>query len=412
MILGIAALGWLFDTMDGQIFLASRSITMRDLLPGVDESVRRQYGSLCTSLFILGWAAGGLIFGVVGDRWGRVKTMALTILLYAGFTGLSALARTWQEFGAIRFLTGLGVGGEFAAGAALVAESMPEAARARALGLLQSLSAVGNVAGAALLGVIVPAWGWRGLYLVGAFPALLAVVVQASFPEPKKWIAARAAAHGRPLGGLRDLFADPRWRTRALVGVSLAIAGVVGLWGIGFYSPELIDEVLGGLPAAELTAIKSRALMLQQVGAFAGMWTFAVIAERRGRIPAFRIAFGAAWASLLLVFLGFRSPSQVYWMWPVLGFGTLMPFGGYALYFPELFPTRLRTTGTGFCYNTGRVVAALGPPLLAWLAIGFNGRTAVSGFRLAAAAVSTCYLIGFAALHWAPETRGLALPED
>ncbi|MEK7767415.1 MAG: MFS transporter, partial [bacterium] len=114
IILGIAALGWLFDTMDGQIFLASRSITLRDLLPGEAESVRRQYGSLCTSLFILGWAAGGLVFGMLGDRWGRAKTMALTILLYAGFTGLSALARTWLEFGALRFLTGLGVGGEFA----------------------------------------------------------------------------------------------------------------------------------------------------------------------------------------------------------------------------------------------------------------------------------------------------------
>jgi len=397
--------------MDGQIFLASRSITMRDLLPGVDEAVRRQDGSLCTSLFILGWAAGGLIFGVLGDRWGRAKTMALTILLYAGFTGLSALARTWMAFGAFRFLTGLGVGGEFAAGAALVAETMPEAARARALGLLQSLSAVGNVTGAALLGLVEPVWGWRGLYVVGALPALLAVVVVFTLKEPPRWIAARAAARDRPLGGLADLFADPRWRTRAVVGVSLAIAGVVGLWGIGFYSPELIDEVLVGFSPAALTAIKSKALVLQQFGAFAGMWTFAVIAERRGRIPAFQLAFAAAWASLLIVFLGFRSPAQIYWMWPLLGFGTLMPFGGYALYFPELFPTRLRSTGTGFCYNIGRVVAALGPPLLAWLAVALHGLEPISGFRLAAVAVSCCYVLGFIALRWAPETRGLALPE-
>src|SRR6185503_16204957 len=116
-------------------------------------------------------------------------------------------------------------------------------------------------------------------------------------------------------------------------------------------------------------------------------------------IPAFRVAFGAAWASLALVFLCFRSPDQIFWMWPVLGFGTLMPFGGYALYFPELFPTRLRTTGTGFCYNTGRVVAAVGPPLLAWLAVALDGRTAIPGFRLAAITVSCCYLLGFAALH-------------
>ncbi len=399
--------------MDGQIFLASRSITMKDLLPDETPAVQRIYGGYCTSLFILGWATGGLLFGMLGDRWGRARTMALTILIYAGFTGLSSLARTWQEFGLLRFLTGLGVGGEFAAGAALVAETMPEPARARALGLLQALSTVGNVMGAWLLGVVVPEWGWRGLYLVGAFPALLAVLVRLTLKEPARWTAAKSASGRRPLGSLRSLFAEPRWRTNALAGVSLAISGVIGLWGIGFYSPELIDEVLGNFPGDELTRIKSKALMLQQVGAFAGMWTFAALAERLGRKPAFRIAFGAAWASLLTVFLGFREPGQIYWMWPLLGFGTLMPFCGYALYFPELFPTRLRTTGTGFCYNTGRVIAALGPPLLAWLGAALAGvHASISGFRLAAVCVSCCYLIGLIALHWAPETRGLPLPEE
>jgi len=483
-VFALAALGWLFDTMDGQIFIASRSITMRDLLPGHPDLIRTQYGSYCTSLFIVGWATGGLIFGTLGDRWGRARTMALTILIYALFTGLSGFARTWLEFGFFRFLTGLGVGGEFAAGTALVAEVMPEAARARALGLLQSLSAVGNVIGAALFGLVEPVWGWQGLYFVGAFPALLAVIVRMGLKEPDRWIAARnAAVSGRKLGRLRDLFIDPRWRRNTLVGLGLAIAGVVGVWGLGFYSPELIDKTIPAMPAAtrgriadligsatprarrsslaalsetelrkytdllqasrlpgegieasvelaperrmrlsallersvepaDMTRLKYKALILQQIGAFFGMFVFGLIAVRIGRRPSFLISFLVAWAAIAVVFLSFQSSSQIWYLWPLLGFGTLMPFAGYAVYFPELFPTRLRTTGTGFCYNVGRYIAALGPPALASLARALDGRFAVPGFRVAAVIVASCYLLGIVTLIWAPETNGRPLPED
>jgi len=483
-VFALAALGWLFDTMDGQIFIASRSITMRDLLAGQPDPIRTQYGSYCTSLFIIGWATGGLIFGALGDRWGRARTMALTILVYAIFTGLSGLARTWIEFGIFRFLTGLGVGGEFAAGAALVAEVMPEPARARALGLLQSLSAVGNIIGAALFGFVEPIWGWQGLYYVGAFPALLAVVVRLGLKEPAIWMAAKGAASAdKRLGRLRDLFIDPRWRRNTLVGLGLAIAGVVGLWGVGFYSPELIDKTIPSMPPetrmkiaalldapsarvravrlaalseaesrryadllqasrlpgeevtvtagltperrtrlgdrlsrsltpADMTRVKFRALVLQQAGAFFGMIVFGAIAVRIGRRPAFLIGFLAAWGSIVTVFLSFHSTDQIWYLWPLLGFGTLMPFAGYAVYFPELFPTRLRTTGTGFCYNVGRYIAALGPPLLAWLAKILDGKFAVPGFKAAAVIVASCYLLGIVTLLWAPETNNQPLPED
>ena len=249
LIFAFAAMGWMFDTMDQQLFTASRSLAMKSLLPDRSMEIQTQYGSWATSLFIIGWASGGLIFGVMGDKWGRVKTMGVTILMYSLFTGLSALAKTFSVFALGRFLTGFGVGGEFAVGAALVAEVMPDKARPHALGMLQALSAVGNLTAAKLLGWVAPHFGWQGLYYIGTLPAIVGLLVFWRLREPEKFMAAKAAAKARTSGALemgrmKDLFAIPRWRRNTLVGLALAIAGVVGLWGAGFWSPELIDSTL------------------------------------------------------------------------------------------------------------------------------------------------------------------------
>lgn len=416
-VFALAALGWLFDTFDQHIFTMSRSYAMRSLMPNDSQGIQTAYGGYATSLFIVGWATGGLIFGTLGDKFGRAKTMALTVLLYAAFTGLSALSQNWWEFGLFRFMTGLGIGGEFAAGAALVAEVMPQEARARALGMLQALSAVGNImAGFALR--LEPYITWRGLYLVGTLPALLAVVVIAGLREPERWVQARRAAQqagaaaSEQFGRFSELFTNPRWRRNALVGLGVAVAGVIGAWGIAFYSPELIDRALSGLPADVLNRYKSWAMVLQQFGAFWGMLGFSYLGTRIGRRPAFIAAFLAAWASILIVFCFFFRADQIWYMYPLLGFGTLAPFGLYAVYFPELFPTRLRTTGTGFCYNVGRYISAVGPLLIGNLALAMESPFPHRGFRAAAVVVACCYLIGMAAVLWAPETKGRPLPED
>ncbi|TAL01738.1 MAG: MFS transporter, partial [Verrucomicrobia bacterium] len=148
-VLVVAALGWLFDCLDQQLFIHARLPAMRALVPGGNPV---QWGSYATSIFLLGWATGGLIFGAIGDRFGRARTMLMTILLYSICTGLSAMSRSFWDFAVYRFLTGLGVGGEFAVGVALVAEVMPDRSRTGALGLLQALSAVGNIT-AALIGM-------------------------------------------------------------------------------------------------------------------------------------------------------------------------------------------------------------------------------------------------------------------
>lgn len=208
-------------------------------------------GDIATSIFIAGWATGGLFFGMLGDRIGRAKTMMITILLYSLFTGLSALSVGLWDFAFYRFLTGLGVGGEFAVGVALVAEVMPNNARPYTLGLLQALSAVGNVSAAMVnlsLGLAeeqgLPYSPWRIMFLIGAIPALLALVVRRYLKEPEQWTAASTSElKEKQLGSYTALFKHPVWRKHALLGLVLGCAGVVGLWSVGFYTPDLTREI-------------------------------------------------------------------------------------------------------------------------------------------------------------------------
>lgn len=552
-VLIVAALGWIFDCLDQQLFNLARMPAMQDLLrPSAGEAASpgdvAYYGGIATSVFLIGWATGGLIFGIMGDRIGRTKTMMWTILIYSVFTGLSAFSTSIWDFSFYRFLTGLGVGGEFAVGVALVAETMPERARPFALGLLQALSTVGNISAAFIsmglghleetgvlgqmgfLGVKVTAW--RAMFVIGTLPALLAIVVRMRLKEPERWthqVAEKGAKY--KAGSLRELFGDPRWRKRAIVGMMLASAGVIGLWGIGFFSfdlsrtvflkrfqgeareqfgtemdrdfvrlvinspdelkaaekkvnagdllgpkpgdktpeilyatalelqkkgesvtPQLVldfldrpetkpkpqtaeqrqqrQEYLAGSPTAgatleslettiskrvgdvkgSLTRWAAITSLMFNVGAFFGVYIFSHVTARIGRRPTFAIAFLMAMASTAWVFLTLDSTSQVFWKIPIMGACQIAIFGGYAIYFPELFPTRLRSTGISFCYNVGRYVAAVGPP-----ALGFLTKDVFKNYdepmRYAGVAMCSVFLLGLLVLPFAPETKGKPLPE-
>ena len=437
-VLVVAALGWLFDCLDQQLFNLARKPAMETLLAtagaAADPKAVDFFGGLSTCIFLAGWATGGLIFGVVGDKIGRAKTMMITILIYSLCTGLSAISRGFWDFAFYRFITGLGVGGEFAVGVALVAEVMPDRARPYALGLLQALSAVGNF-GAALIGIglglaqksfengLIAGWEpWRWKFVIGALPAVLALVIRAGLKEPERWqeLKRQAAADGTALGGYGALFADPRWRRNAIIGMLLACAGVIGLWGIGFFAIDLQRSVLkktfesqgltGSDLASRLTIWSGIASMMIQVGAFAGMMLAARLCQRLGRRAFFAIFFTAAMASTMVVFRYLDDFSDFWWMLPIMGFCQLSLFAGYAIYFPELFPTRLRSTGTSFCYNVGRFVAASGPFLLGQLS-----STVFAGspepMRPAGLAMCLVFLLGLAVLPFAPETKGRPLPE-
>ena len=436
-VLIVAALGWLFDCLDQQLFNLARKPAMETLLGAAGPADPKDvafYGGLATCIFLLGWATGGLIFGVIGDRFGRAKTMMITIVIYSICTGLSALSRGFWDFAFYRFITGLGVGGEFAVGVALVAEVMPDRARPHALGLLQALSAVGNFIAAAIgigLGELqimshtgkLAGWEpWRWKFVIGALPALLALVIRAGLEEPERWRALKesAARGGQALGGYGALFADPRWRRHAVVGMLLACAGVIGLWGIAFFSIDLVrsvfqkqfvaDGLSGPALAGKLTKYQGLSSMMIQVGAFASMMLAAPLCQRIGRKPFFAISLTAAMLSTAMVFRYLSRPSDIWWMLPIMGFCQLSLFAGYAIYLPELFPTRLRSTGTSFCYNVGRFIAAGGPFLLGQLTSGvFAGSP--EPMRPAGLVMCSVFLLGLAVLPFAPETNGKPLPE-
>jgi MFS family permease len=505
-VLVVAALGWLFDTMDQQLFVLARPAAMKDLVkpesanedPKALSLRQREAGDIATSLFIAGWAAGGLFFGMLGDRIGRAKTMLITILVYSACTGLSALSVGVADFVFYRFLTGLGVGGEFAVGVALVAEVMPAGARTGALGMLQALSALGNITAAFInlgLGIAeeegLVTSPWRVMFLIGALPALLAVAIRWGLKEPEAWqkasgaipddlktgIAAGdapprplagsvpASAPAQRLGSYADLFRDPRWRKHAILGLLLGMSGIIGLWSVGFFTPDLIRYVQRKGMATEVYTEKiadahgnhddalaeqwntildlekaneafpddlktlqktaepaiggrlsrwgSYTSLMINLGAFFGIYGFSVIAQRIGRKNSFAIALTAAFASTAAVFWYLQDFWQIFVMVPIMGFCQLSLFGGYAIYFPELFPTRLRSTGTSFCYNVGRFVAALGPLVKAALERFFQGISddPVQSLRYAGVTMCAFFLIGFFVLPFLPETKGKPLPE-
>jgi MFS family permease len=435
----VASLGWLFDTMDQQLFNLARKPAVTELLTATPASppssgAVAEYGGYTTMIFMIGWALGGIFFGILGDKIGRAKTMMITVLCYSAFTGLSALSIGVWDFAFYRFLTGLGVGGEFAVGVALVAEVMPDRSRPFALGWLQALSAVGNMVAAVasiILGKLEEtrwiASSWRAMFVVGLLPALLVIPIFLRLKEPERWKAAAreeeiSGERKYKLGSLAELFGDPRWRKNTIVGMLLAFSGVVGLWGIGFFSFDLIRAVFverfqaQGLSTQEvagrLTFWSGITSLVQNAGAFFGIYTFSRITHLIGRRPAFAISFVLAALSTAITFWFLDSFWEIFVLIPIMGFCQIAIFGGYAIYFPELFPTRLRSTGTSFCYNVGRLVAALGPLTLGLLTSKvFYGYPDPMPARLAGVAMCSVFVIGLLALPFAPETRGQPLPE-
>lgn len=430
----VAAVGWLADCMDQQLFVLTRNDALAELLGKKDVRVE---GGYTTSIFLMGWAVGGLIFGVMGDRIGRVKTMIITIVIYSVFTGISIFATGFWDYSLYRFLTGLGVGGEFAVGVALVAEVMPDRARPYTLGLLQACSAIGNCTAALvyiLLGMLemqgslnglslfgLPLTGWRIAFLIGTIPAVIALIVRRRLKEPERW----TVTEGQKRGSYQELFGDPRWRYNAIIGLIIGFAAVVGLWGIGFFGVQLAMTVIRqnftaeGLVGAELDGkVKIWGGLYSfflNVGAAFGMIFFGYLAQRLNRRTAFLLAFIAAMITTATMFWKFDSIQMVFWLTPLMGFCLLSLFAVLAIYFPELFPTRLRSTGTSFCYNVGRFVAALGPGTLGFLIDNVfskeQGYSAIEGYRYAGVVMCSVFLIGIAVLPFAPETKGKPLPE-
>lgn len=404
LVLAVASAGWVFDAFEGQLFNLTRGEMLPELLGAAKDSPEvRRWGDRLLAVFLVGGTVGGIAFGSLADRIGRKPTMALTILFYSVFSGLTYFATDLVQVAALRFLVALGVGGEWAVAAALVAEVFPPRARAHASGIFHATSVFGTWL-AALAGLAVGA-DWRTAYLVGVLPALLVLWVRVSVKEPERWEAARTS---EKRGSFRELFGDPRWRSHAVFGVLLAAVGLGTFWGVTVAGQDLTKELLlrsGVSDAAATERAKFAYGVVQVAGGGFGLLCFGPLAERLGRRRAFTLMHAAALVVVPVTCYLPQTYSQMLCVLPLFGFFTLGIHAGYAVYFPELFPDRLRATGVGVCFNGGRLLAA---PVL-WLSGTLKAE--VGSLPDAVTILGGLFAVGMVLVWLLPETKGKPLPE-
>lgn len=406
LVLTIASLGWVFDAFEGQLY----NITRADMLPGLlkvaaDDPQVKVWGERFLGIFLIGGTLGGWIFSSMADRWGRKPVMALTILFYSIFSGMTAFASEIWHVGVLRFLVAMGVGGEWAVGAALVAEVFPAKARERAGGIFHATSVVGLWL-AAGVGLAVGS-NWRAAYLIGIIPALLVLWVRSGVNEPESWRSAKNS-HSDELGSFRALLGHPQWRSRAIFGALLAMVGLATFWGVVVAGQDLSAALLKGLNDAHASEKSKIAFgFVQTAGAGIGMLSFGPLSSRIGRRKTFALMHVFALMmtpAICWVPFHFQSFTVMLCLLPIFGFFAQGIHAGYAVYFPELFPTHLRATGAGFCFNTGRILAA---PVLIW---GSAEMKRMLDLRWAITWLGCLFLLGLLILPFLPETRGKDLP--
>jgi MFS family permease len=373
---GAAAwLGWLFDGLDMHLYTLVALPFVAELLrvETSDPSVGI-HTAYIQAAFLFGWAIGGGFFGRIGDKLGRSRALVFTILTYATFTGLSFVATEWWHLLIFRFLAALGIGGEWAVGAALLSETWPRRWRPWLAAVLQSGVNVGIML-ASLAVLVLSGFPPRTVFLVGILPALLTLWIRRAVPETDDWHAAKAA-HGADEPGVLDLFRGDVLRTTVL-SIGVCALSLSAHWAFVFWSAQQLRSLpeVAAWSAAEQSRLVSNAMSLLMITSIAGNFFAAWLARRvgyRASIAGMSLVYAGA---MLFTYGAVRDYRQILWMWPVLGASSGL-FALFTMYLPPLFPTLLRTTGAGFCYNIGRIAAAVGT-----LFFGLYSR--VSDFRMA-----------------------------
>jgi MFS family permease len=410
LILAVASAGWIFDAFEGQIFNITRDQMLADILHVSGTAlIIKNYGDVLLAVFLVGGTFGGLLFGSLADKYGRKPIMAITILMYSVFSGMTYFATHLWQVSVLRFLVAMGVGGEWAVAASLVAEVFPGAARPYASGIFQATSILGTII-AGVTGMAVGAQ-WRYGYVVGILPALLILWVRSSVEEPASWREAgkkAALKDGPPMGSFRDLLFNPRWRKRAILGMLLAAVGLGSFWGVHIAGQNLAKELLlrNGVAAAQAAQSGKFAFIIETIGGGIGLLSFAPLCVRVGRKWTFILLHLGAFIIVPITCYLPSTYHQLLLILPVFGFLTLGIHAGYAIYFPELFPTHLRATGTGFCFNGGRMLAASILILSARLK-----SMPVMDLREAITILGFLFPIGILIICFMPETKDQPLPE-
>lgn len=390
-----SALGWMLDAMDVMLY-AFALTTIR-----VEFSLSGAQAGLLASATLLTSAAGGLGFGVIADRIGRARALRYSILVYSFFTAATATSGTLAALVFWRALVGIGLGGEWAAGSVLVAETWPAAHRGKAIGLMQSGWAIGTILAALLAVVVLPRFGWRPLFALGVLPALLAFWMQKHVPEPEAWRQTRAHAPARPWSGLVEIMRPPLLR-RTFAATLLTTCVLFAYWGLFTWVPAYLASPIaqGG---AGMSLVRSTAWIIPlQVGAFFGYVSFGWIGDRLGRRPAFA-AFVLAAAVLVPIYgQAGRHEALLMLLGPLVGFFGHGYFSVFGALLAELFPGAVRGAAQGFCYNAGRAASALAPLTIGALAD-------VHGIGSALALTSAFFVVASALIFLLPETRGEVL---
>lgn len=400
LVLAAAFLGWMFDGLEMGIFPVVARPALQELLgTSADQQVGVWMGYI-TALFLLGAAGGGLIFGWLGDKIGRVRAMTASILTYSLFTGACYFAQEAWQLGVFRFMAALGMGGEWSLGVALVMECWPENRRPLMAGVIGAAANVGYT----LIGVVT--WvhpvrpdSWRWVMLAGAAPALLALFIVGLVPESQKW---KEAVKTRTVHPLAEVFGKDLWAT-TLLAIAFASVALIGTWGSVQWLPLWADKMAGKtLPEA-----KAITMFTMSVGAVVGCLIGPWVGSMMGRRQAYFLLCLGSLVSCGVLFRTvdtFGTPFLIGTF--IVGGVTAAFYGWLPLYLPELFPTRARATGQGLSFNAGRILAAVGAITQGQLVSHFEGSYAKAG-----AMVTLVYLLGMGLIWLGKETRGKPLPE-
>ena len=384
---GIAAwLGWLFDGLELHLYTLVAAPFVMQLLATTDASnpAIKEKSAYIQAAFLIGWALGGAFFGRLGDLLGRSRALSLTVLTYALCTGLCALSQTWWQLMLFRFVAALGIGGEWAVGASLLVETWPRDWRPWLSAVLQTGVNLGVIFGAtvvAQLSGVLAGGRERYVFLLGVAPALLVFWIRRHVPEPEAWARAEKSVHHKNPGA-RELFRGAILSTTLRTTLVCAL-GLSAWWLFLFWHPQHFRRVLAEahVPAGEITRLVSLSFLLVNALAIAGNFFGGCLAKFFGNRYAIAIMFAGLGAGIVGAFAVPREFGELAWFWcPLVGFFSGV-FGLFTMYLPPLFPTLLRTTGAGFCYNIGRIAAAVASVVFGWLApVGdFRGALLWSG---------------------------------
>jgi len=390
-----ASLGWMLDSMDVMLYSMVLAHMMRDL--GMTEGK----AGLMASLTLASSAAGGTLFGILADRVGRSRALLASILVYSIFTSACGLAQNVAQLALFRILLGLGMGGEWACGAALVAETWPSRHRGKAMGVMQSSWAIGYALAAGLTALVLPRWGWRAVFFAGVAPALVTFWIRRNVPEPEIWRRSKETAGTKSgISGLSKLWQGEYGRHLAVT--TLANAGTMfAWWGLFTWIPAYLS-----LPAsrggAGLSIVNTSTwIIVMQVGMWLGYVSFGFISDRIGRKKTY-VGYIFTAAAIVPVYGSTRDPTCLLLIGPLIGFFGTGYFSGFGAITAEIFPTAIRASAQGITYNLGRGVSAAAP-----FAVGRLSSKHGLGFAFLLTSVAF-WLAGLVALLL-PETHGREL---